>query len=70
MSKATDQLVQIVAAGGNIIISSKSTDQLVKIVTAAARSGAHVTIKGNKSTDQLVRIARAGEGHVTFDLTE
>lgn len=70
MSKSTDQLVQIVAAGGNIVMSNKSTDQLMKIVASAARSGAHVTIKGNKSVDQIIQIATAAKGHVTFDFTD
>ena len=70
MSKPTDQLIQIVSAGGSIVIDNKPVDQLVTIVAAAARAGAQVTIKGNKPTDQLVQIARAGNGNVVFDFTD
>lgn len=71
--KMTDQIVQIVAAGGGVIVdSSKMTEQLVEIAAAAARSGALVIVKGadSKMTDQLVQIAAAGKGRVIFDLTK
>jgi len=72
MSKTTDQLVRIAAAGGGFTIdSSKTTDQLVRIAAVAAQSGAKITIEGagSKTTDQLVRIASAGKGAVVFDMT-
>jgi aspartokinase len=71
--KMTDQIVQIVAAGGGVIVdSSKMTEQLIEIAATAARSGALVIVRGagSKMTDQLVQIAAAGKGRVIFDLTK
>lgn len=70
MSKPIDQLIEIVSAGGNVIIGGKPTDQLVALVQAATKTGAQVTIKATKPVDQLVQIAKAGNGNVTFDLTD
>ncbi|KAB0478887.1 hypothetical protein F7Q91_15440 [Vibrio chagasii] len=69
MSKSIEQLIQIVEAGGNVIVGNKSVEQLVVLASASSRSGAKVTIKANKSVEQLVEIAKAGNGNVTFDLT-
>jgi len=76
MSKSTDQLVRIAAAGGGIRLnaSSKSTDQLVRIAAAMANTTysnkTTLALYGidSKSTDQLVRIAAAGKGCVVFEL--
>ena len=74
MSKMTDQIVRIVAAGGGVIVNGKGkmSDQLVRIASAAKSSGATVIIKNAdaKMSDQLVRIASAGGGNVIFDLTD
>ncbi|WP_272671895.1 hypothetical protein [Providencia sp. PROV123] len=76
MSKTTDQLVRIAAAGGGITIkaSDKTTDQLVRIAAAMASSSHQnkptLTLyeANTKTTDQLVRIASAGRGCVNFVL--
>ncbi|MCD9483201.1 hypothetical protein GLP25_08355 [Photobacterium phosphoreum] len=70
MSKPIEQLVEIVSAGGNVIVGSKPVEQLIVLVTAAAKTNAQVTIKASKSVEQLVSIAKAGNGNVTFDLTD
>lgn len=68
----TEQIVQIVAAGGGVIVdgAGKMTEQLVQIASAASRSGALVIVKNanKKMTEQLVQIASAGKGRVIFDL--
>lgn len=72
MSKTTEQLRQILAAGGGLIIDagSKTTDQLRQIAATAATAGTTVTMTNtnSKTTDQLRQIAAAGPGHVIFDL--
>lgn len=73
MSKMTDQIIQIVAAGGGVIVdASKMTDQLIQIASTASRSGSLVIVKGagKKMTDQLIQVASAGKGRVIFDLTD
>jgi hypothetical protein len=73
MAKLTDHIVDIVRAGGSVVIDAggRMNDQLVTIAQAAAVSGATVTIRnaGSKVTEQLVAIAQAGKGRVVFDLT-
>ena len=74
MTKMTDQIIRIVAAGGGVIVDGdgKMSDQLVRIAAAAKSSGATVIIKNAdaKMSDQLVRVAAAGGGNVIFDLTK
>ncbi|ODA46627.1 hypothetical protein BC476_18980 [Vibrio parahaemolyticus] len=70
MSKPIDQLIQIVNAGGNIVIGNKPTEQLVALVEAAAKTGSQVTIKSNKPLDDLILIANSCNGNVTFDLSD
>ncbi|MCG7560858.1 hypothetical protein [Pseudoalteromonas sp. McH1-42] len=73
MSKMTNQIVNIVASGGGVIVDAegKMADQLIKIAAASVNSGAKVIIKNadSKMTDQLVKIAAAGRGNVIFDLS-
>ena len=71
-AKTTDQLLEILSAGGGIIIdASKTTEQLVRLAAAAAHAGALMIVKnaGTKTTQQLVEIAASGKGRVIFDLT-
>ena len=72
MTKITERIVQIVAAGGGVILNAeeKVTDQLVQIASIAAESGATVILRNadTKVTEQLVQIATAGKGRVIFEL--
>jgi hypothetical protein len=74
MSKTTDSLVRIAAAGGGMIIDckGKTTDSLVRIAAATNQKGSKVIVTnlGSKTTDSLVRIGAAGQGNVIFDLRE
>ena len=74
MSKTTDSLVRIAAAGGGMIIDckGKKTDSLDRIAAATNQKGSKVimTNLGSKTTDSLVRIGAAGQGNVIFDLRE
>jgi len=74
MSKTTDSLVRIVAAGGGLIIDgkSKTTDSLVRIAAATNQKGNKITMTnmGSKTTDSLVRISAAGQGNVILDLRD
>jgi len=73
MAKTTEQLIQIVTAGGGIIIDgSQPIDELVQIAAAAAGSGATVIIKNAdaKTTHRLTEVAAAGRGNVIMDLTQ
>ena len=70
MGKTTSDLIRIVSAGGNVIITSKPTSDVIRIVSAAKNTGAHVTLKGNKPTSDLTRIAKESNGNFTVDFTE
>ncbi len=72
-TKATSLIVDIVRAGGGVIIDAdKAGSQLVEIAAAASKSDATVIVKNahKKATSQLVAIAVAGKGKVIFDLTK
>lgn len=72
MSKPTDDLIRIAAAGGGMTLSArKPTDDLIRIAASASIKGAQLTIVNafNKPTDDLIRIAAAGKGCVVFDLS-
>ena len=73
MSKPTNDLVRIAAAGGGMTIpASMPTNDLVRIAAAASSKGGQITIANasSKPTSDLVRIAAAGNGCVIFDLSE
>lgn len=69
-----DTIIQIVAAGGGIIIDLNKQvflpDALVRIAAVAGASGAKVTIRNIDSLlpDTIIRIAAAGRGNVVFEL--
>jgi len=72
MAKTTEQLLQIVTAGGGIIIDgSQPIDELVQIAAAASGSGATVIIKNadTKTTHRLTEISAAGRGNVILEFT-
>ena len=73
MSKTTDSLIRIAAAGGGMKIDAKtkSTDNLIRIAAAASGKSARIEIANadNKTTDDLIRISAAGKGCVFLDFT-
>lgn len=68
----SNQIQQIVAAGGGVEISADGmmSNQLQQIASAASKSGATVRIKDvdNLMSYQLQQIASAGGGNVIFVL--
>jgi len=72
MSKTTTQVVQIIAAGGGVILNAreKTTKNLAQIASTAAESGATVILRNadGKTTSQLVEIATARRGRVIFEV--
>ena len=73
MTKATDDLIRIAAAGGGMHVpATKSTDDLIRIAAAASSRKAKIIITdaSGKSTEDLIRIAAAGNGSVIFDLSK
>ena len=73
MGKTAEQLIQIVAAGGGVIIDGSQTiNELVQIAAAASGSGATVIIKNAdaQTTRRLTEISAAGRGNVILDLTQ
>ena len=72
MSKTTDELVLIAAAGGGLTIDAKTRtmNELVRIAAAASNHGSRINIlnANSKTTDELVSIAAAGKGCVLFEL--
>lgn len=72
MSKPTNDLIRIAAAGGGMTLSAqKPTNDLIRIAASAANTGAQLTIvnASSKPTNDLIRIASAGKGCVAFDLS-
>lgn len=67
------EMLQVLAAGGSLVISSsgKPAATLIQLAQAAAASGAHLTIHVTTPLPvlELVQIAEAGQGRVTFNLT-
>jgi hypothetical protein len=73
MGKTAEQLIQIVTAGGGVIIDGSQTiNELVQIAAAASGSGATVIIKnaGAQTTRRLTEISAAGRGNVILDLSQ
>jgi hypothetical protein len=72
MSKTPDQLINILAAGGGLILdaATRAPDQLIRMATAAGGSGATLVLRNAdyRAADQLVTIAAAGRGRVIFEL--
>ena len=72
MPKLPQTMIQILAAGGGLIIdaSVRTPDQLVQMAAAAASGGSTLILRNadSKMPDQLVQIAAAGEGRVIFEL--
>ena len=67
------QLMDIVNAGGSIVIDMKKHlflyNQIYDLAAMAARSGAKITIKNsNFLTNQMTDIAEVGKGNVIFEL--
>ena len=70
-SRSTDELVNILSAGGGFRFnaSPRSTNELVLLAGAAARGKAKLILAGLtiRTTDELVSIAAAGQGNVSFE---
>ena len=61
-----------IEASGNVIVRSDlPIETLVQLAEAAARWGASMTLSDSRriALADLKRVARAGRGHVTFDLS-
>ncbi len=71
MSKMTEQIVQVILAGGGVSVDAqtKMTEHLLEIASAAAEAGTPVVLRNanSKMTAELVEIARAGKGKVLFE---
>lgn len=68
-------MIQIVAAGGGLIIDLEKQiilpEIMIQIAAAASRSGAHVTFKIGKTImipQTMTQVAAAGRGQVIFDV--
>ena len=68
--------IQIVAAGGGMIIDLEKNilfpDTMIRIASAAAHSGAKVTFRVGRTIvmpDTMVKVAVAGRGNVVFDVS-
>jgi hypothetical protein len=67
--RSTEELIQIVAAGGGLDLRApgRSTDDLIRIAAAASGKGAQLIISPvGRSTEDLIRIGAAGKGCVLF----
>lgn len=68
--------IQIVSAGGGLVISLEkqmlTVDSMVRIAAAAGHSGASVTFRLGKRVlipEKMIQIAAAGRGRVIFDIS-
>lgn len=73
MAKRTQNILKIIEAGSNVIVSSvkgKSKDLLIQIAQAAVENDVHVTFMKceNWNTTTLIDVAETGEDHVTFEV--
>lgn len=70
--KDSNHIIQIVQAGGSVIIDSSKTTEQIKSIVSAAKPECEVIIRqaSKKNTDQLVDIANAASCKVVFDLTD
>jgi len=70
----TRDLVQLVAAGGSVVLDAadRPTRDLEQIASTAAGSGAKLVFRGmeGRPSRELLQIAAAGHGVVTFVGTE
>lgn len=71
----TQTMIQIVAAGGGLVIDLEKhmmlSETMIQIAAMAGRSGALVTFKiGNRAilSETMLQIAAAGRGRVIFDI--
>lgn len=72
MGKTTDQILQLISAGVDIVVNAddKNTTQLIEIVTRATQQGTKVTIANAslKTTDQLLELSKIAKGNLVLDL--
>jgi hypothetical protein len=72
MSKTPEQLINILRAGGGLILdaATRLPDQLTQMAAAAAGSGATLVLRNAdyRAPDDLINIAAAGRGRVIFEL--
>ncbi len=70
-ARSTQEIMQIVAAGGGITMNgaARSTQELMQIAAAGASKGSRVTFTSlaARSTQELMQIAAAGRGCVSFE---
>lgn len=73
MVRSKEAILEIIQAGGNIIIeddSNRNKETLLEIARAAATKKVKVTILkcDRYPVDTLVAVAEAGEGYITFGI--
>jgi hypothetical protein len=64
-----ESITRILAAGGNVRISTLSPESLVQLAATARQHKVRLEIVGTMSPDAMVQIAAAGGGYVCFDIT-
>ncbi|WP_445143325.1 hypothetical protein [Dyella sp. Tek66A03] len=73
MIMTIDQLKQVLASGGNLMLdgTSMTLSQIKDLASQAKPSGAKITIKrvGDYTPVQLEQVAALAPGLITFDLT-
>lgn len=69
-TRTTQELMQIAAAGGGIVLDAavRPTSELMQIAAAAKQGGARLLLRGMtvRPTSELMQIAAAGGGVVQF----
>lgn len=70
-SRTTDELIQIVAAGGGLILDAapRPTNDLIQIASAASGNRVPLQFRGmdTRPTSDLIQIAAAARGCVMFE---
>jgi hypothetical protein len=67
-----DTMVQILAAGGGLNVSTKALlpDTMIQMAAAAARSGSQLIFRVESVLlpDTMIQVGAAGRGRVTFEI--
>ena len=66
---AKESLAQILNAGRHLRNSTLAEESLIELASIARSRNVKLEIVGNLAVESLVEIARAGGGHVLFDLS-
>jgi hypothetical protein len=73
MAKQTENIIKIIEAGSNVIVSSvsgKRKELLIQIAQAAVANRVHVTFMDCEGwkTNTLIEVAAVGGKYVTFEV--